>query len=169
MEKALILVDLENEWTDKNSEYFIGDLTDFIEKTNKLIDYCRKKDYKIIFIKHVEKSGDCFKENSQNAEIISEINKKDSETIITKYKISSFYQTNLQEELPGVNEIVVGGILTNLCVRTLIEEAYDREFEIKVIKDCCHTFDKETQEFTYKDLKSTREDIEFLDLEEFMG
>ncbi|MFZ5341298.1 MAG: isochorismatase family protein [Patescibacteria group bacterium] len=58
--------------------------------------------------------------------------------------------------------------MTNLCVRSLIQDAYDREFNISVIKDCCKSFDEETQEFTFNDLKTTREEIEFINLNEFL-
>jgi nicotinamidase-related amidase len=50
----------------------------------------------------------------------------------------------------------------------LAQDAYDRDFEIIVIKDCCVALDKETQEFTFKDLKATREEIEFLNADEFV-
>jgi len=167
--KALILVDFENEWIDKNSDYFVGNISKVIKKTNKLIDYCRKNNYKIVFTKHIEKdSEDAFAENSENVELISALNKKDSDILITKYKINPFFKTNLEKELEGINEIVVCGILTNLCVRSLVEDAYDREFSIKVIKDCCVALDKETQKFTFKDLKNTREEIDFLNLNDFI-
>ena len=55
-----------------------------------------------------------------------------------------------------------------MCVRSLIQDAYDRDFEITVIKDCCAKYDKKTQEFTFKDLKATREKIEFLNVKEFV-
>lgn len=54
------------------------------------------------------------------------------------------------------------------CVRSTIEDAYDRDFEITVIKDCCISFDEEIQNFTLKDLKETREEIRFLYLDEFI-
>lgn len=167
--KALVLVDFENEWTDKKSEYYLGDISLTVDKTNQLIDFCRKKGYKIIFTVHVEKdSGGAFAENSRNVEIISSLRRQKSDTIITKNKISPFYKTSLEKELSGIKEIVVCGILTNLCVRSLVQDAYDRDFKIKVIKDCCLSFDKEIQEFTFKDLKATREEIEFLDLKAFI-
>ena len=72
-----------------------------------------------------------------------------------------------EKELKGIKEIVICGILTNLCVRSLAQEAYDRDFQITIIKDCCVAFDAETHEFTLKDLKATREEIEFLNLNEF--
>jgi len=167
--KALILVDFENEWTDKSSDYFVGDVSDLIKKTNKLIDYCRKNGYKIIFTTHVEKDSDsAFAPNSKNVEIIKELHKQDSDVLITKNKISPFYKTNLEKELKGITEIVICGILTNLCVRSLAQDAYDRDFQITIIKDCCRAFDVETHEFTLKDLKATREEIEFLNLNEFI-
>jgi nicotinamidase-related amidase len=167
--KALILVDFEKEWINKNSDDYVGDISDVIEKTNKLIDFCRKNSYKIIFTTHIEKdSEDAFAEGSENVEIIDEMHKKDSDILIVKNKISPFFKTNLDKELKGINEIIVCGILTNLCVRSLVQDAYDRDFEITVIKDCCVAFDKETQEFTFKDLKATREEIKFLNLKELI-
>ena len=167
--KTLILVDFEKEWTDKISDYFVGDISDLIKKTNKLIDYCRKNGYKIIFTTHIEKDSDSvFVANSKNVEIIDDIHKEKSDVIIIKNKISPFYKTNLDKELKGIKEIVICGILTNLCVRSLAQDAYDRDFRITIIKDCCRAFDVETHEFTIKDLKATREEIEFLNLNEFV-
>ncbi len=169
MSKALILVDFEKEWTDENSDYFVGDISELIEKTNRLIEYCRKNNYKIIFTVHVEKDSDQeFAPNSKNVQIIDEIQKQDSDVVIVKNKISPFYKTNLEKELEGVDEIVLGGILTNLCVRSLAQDAYDRDFAITIIQDCCRAFDEETHNFTIKDLKATREEIEFLDVDEFV-
>jgi len=167
--KALILVDFEKEWTDKSSDYFVGDISKLIEKTNKLIDYCRKNNYKIIFTTHIEKDSDeAFAENSKNIEIIDEINKQDFDVLITKNKISAFFKTNLDKHLERIDEIVICGILTNLCVRSLAQDAYDRDFKITIIKNCCRAFDEKTHEFTIKDLKTTREEIEFLNLNKFI-
>jgi len=164
MNKALILVDLQNEWLNKNSEYYLKELP--ISKINTLIDFCRDKSYKIIFIKHLELNGEYFKEGTKNAEIISKIKKKDTDTLITKNKISPFYKTDLDKELKSIDEIIVCGALTNLCVRSLIQDAYDRDFKITVIRDCCKTMNEKTQEFTLKDLKETREEIQIIELED---
>ena len=167
--KALILVDFEKEWLSEDSDYFVGDITKVIGRVNRLIDFCRKDGYKIIFIVHIEKDSDNeFAENSENVEIMNEINKKDEDVTIKKYKISPFLNTSLEGNLHGVEEVVICGILTNLCVRSTIQDAYDRDFKIKVIKDCCVAFDDKTQEFTFKDLKATREEIEFLAADEFI-
>ena len=108
-EKALILVDFENEWLDKKSDYYIShDISDVLENTNKLIDFCRSQNYKIIFIRHIEKESDTvFVENSHNTEIIENLHKRDNDIVVKKYKISPFFKTNFEEELVGINEIIV--------------------------------------------------------------
>lgn len=169
-QKALIIVDFEKEWTNPNSELFLGDVSDAIEKTNRLIDYCRENDYKIIFTRHIEEDSedDIFAKGSENTEIMDEIHKKDTDIVINKHRISPFYKANLENELCDTEEVVIVGILTNLCVRSTVQDTYDRDFDITVIKDCCVAFNEETQQFTFKDLKETREEVEFLNLENFI-
>ncbi len=167
-QKALILVDLEKEWVNKDSDYFIGDVSSLIDKTNSLIGYCRKNNYKIIFTRHIEPDSQVeFSKDSENIEILDKINCNNSDIVIEKNKISPFYQTNLEDELKDVEQIVICGILTNLCVRSLAEGAYDRDFAITIIIDCCQAFDKETHNFTLKDLKETREEIILSSLAKF--
>ncbi|MBI5061645.1 MAG: isochorismatase family protein [Candidatus Aenigmarchaeota archaeon] len=107
----------------------------------------------MIFTPHVEKdSTTAFAENSENIQLIGALHKKEADKLIVKNKISPFYKTALEQELKGVKHIIVAGILTNLCMRMLIEEAYDRDFQITVITDCCVAKSKQIQDFTFKDL-----------------
>ncbi|HLD85433.1 MAG TPA: isochorismatase family cysteine hydrolase [archaeon] len=165
--KALVLVDFQKEWADKNADDYIGGLSKLVEKTNKLIDACRSKNYKIIFTQHVELEDGPFSKNSQGVQLISELHKEKPDKIVVKHKVSPFYKNNLEKQLKNVKEIVVAGILTNMCVRSLIQDAYDRDFKITVVKDCCITYSKEVQDFTFKDLKETRPEIKFINLKEF--
>lgn len=168
-QNALILVDFENEWVNKKSPYFVGDISKVITKTNKLIDFCRKNNSKIIFIRHVERNSDiAFAEGSKNVEIIKELQKNESDIVITKHKISSFYKTSLNQQLKRITRIVICGILTNLCVRSLAQDAYDRDFEITIIKDCCVALNQQIHKFTLQDLKATREEIEIVNLNQFI-
>lgn len=165
--KALLLVDLENEWLDGKSDYFVGDISRMLKRTNHLIDTCRKRNYKIIFITHIEESGSAFAPKSRNVEIIDGMHRNKGDMLIRKNKISPFYNTRLAAELKGVKEVAVSGILANLCVRSTVQDAYDRDFKITVVKDCCASFDRKTQDFTFADLKFTRPEIKFVNLSDF--
>lgn len=74
----------------------------------------------------------------------------------------------MDQELTGIKTVIVCGILTNLCVRSFIQDAYDRDFKITVIKDCCIAHTPEIQEFTFFDLAQTREEIDFTNFKEFV-
>jgi len=164
---ALIVIDFQNAWTDDQSDYYVWNLKELITKTNYLINYARNMDYKIIFTKHIEQEWD-FAEHSVNSHIMDWIEKSDTDTVIQKHKISSFYKTNMEQELDWIENVVVCWILTNLCVRSFVQDAYDRDYKIVLIKDCCIAFDKKTHEFTLEDLKHTREEIDILELEAFL-
>jgi len=167
--KTLILVDFQNEWINPESNYFVWNISWVIKKVNVLINFARKNKYRIIFTQHVEKdSEDSFVPWSNSSLIMWNINKKETDLILTKNKISPFYKTNLDKELEWTEEIIVCGILTNLCVRSLVQDSYDRDFSIIVIKNCCVAFNKKIQDFTFKDLKETREEVEFCNLKEFL-
>ena len=90
--------------------------------------------------------------------------------LIKKNKISPFFKTELDEKLKKLNadELIITGILTNLCVRSCISDAYDRDYKITVITDTCVAFSNDIQEFTFEDLKNTRSELNFLTVDEFI-
>lgn len=164
-EIALVLIDYQSEWTNPESEYYVGDIQEVVGKVNYLIDHCRTRGFKIIRTKHREtNSTDFFWPETK---FIPELKFQDTDTVIIKNKISPFYKTLLEKELEGIKHVIVCGILTNLCVRSFIQDAYDREFKITVIKDCCVAHDLELQEYTFYDLAQTREEIDFTNIKEF--
>ncbi|MFA7298404.1 MAG: isochorismatase family cysteine hydrolase [Candidatus Absconditabacterales bacterium] len=164
-EIALVLIDYQSEWTNPESEYYVGDIQEVVGKVNYLIDHCRTRGFKIIRTKHREtNSTDFF---GPETKFIPELKFQDTDTVIIKNKISPFYKTLLEKELEGIKHVIVCGILTNLCVRSFIQDAYDREFKITVIKDCCVAHDLELQEYTFYDLAQTREEIDFTNIKEF--
>ncbi len=165
---AVILVDLQNEWQVPGSAYELGDLTEIISNTNRLLDYARRKGYKIIFTKHIEPEGVYFAPNSTRSDILTKIARSEKDIVIEKHKISPFYQTALEEELQGIDHIVAAGILTNLCVRSLVSDAYDRDYRITVIKNCCKAMSEDIHVFTLNDLAMTRPEVEQTYLDIFM-
>lgn len=124
--------------------------------------------YKIIFIRHIEAGGE-FALDHPNADFIPELAfDKSRDTEILKYKISSFYNTKLESELYGIENIVVCGVLTNLCVRMFVEEAYDRDFRIALLDDLTVAYSNDIHDETLEDLYTTRSGISVLPLAKFV-
>jgi nicotinamidase-related amidase len=139
-----------------------------IERAAYLLQYAREMGYKIIFVKHQEGEG-AFSPEQPSSQLIEDLHPQEEDTLITKYKISSFYETNLEEELKGVKNIVVAGIPTNLCVRMFVEEAYDRGFNLVLIEDICQTYNDKLQDFTLDDLNESRPDLDIVRLDQFFA
>jgi nicotinamidase-related amidase len=80
--------------------------------------------------------------------IIPELAPIKGEVVIDKPGKGAFYHTDLQEQLQarGIENLLVCGVTTEVCVHTTVREANDRGYRCVVISDACGSYFPEFHE-----------------------
>ena len=81
-------------------------------------------------------------------DIIPELRPIDGEPIIDKPGKGAFHQTDLHQILQKheIENLLVCGVTTEVCVNTTVREANDRGFRCIVLSDCCGSYFPEFHE-----------------------
>src|SRR4029077_8981877 len=89
-------------------------------------------------------------------DIIPELYPFDSEIVIDKPGKGAFYATELGEVLEryGIENLLVCGVTTEVCVNTTVREANDRGYRCVVLADGCASYFPEFHEMGLKMIKA---------------
>jgi nicotinamidase-related amidase len=89
-------------------------------------------------------------------DIIKELYPLDSEVVIDKPGKGAFYATELTDVLEkyGIENLLVCGVTTEVCVNTTVREGNDRGYRCVVISDGCASYFPEFHEMGLKMIKA---------------
>src|ERR1700757_3837940 len=89
-------------------------------------------------------------------DIIPELYPLDSEVVIDKPGKGAFYATELTDVLEkyGIENLLVCGVTTEVCVNTTVREANDRGYRCVVLADGCASYFPEFHEMGLKMIKA---------------
>jgi len=142
---ALLIIDVQN-------DYFPGGKMTLVnaeaagQKTKLLLEAYRAKGKPVIHIKHIATNAGAtfFLPNTQGAEIHTLVTPKAGEKVITKHYPNSFRETDLLQYLKsiGVKNLVITGMMTDVCVVSTTRAAFDFGFNNTVITDATATRDR---------------------------
>lgn len=87
-------------------------------------------------------------------DIVDELKPAEGEVIIDKPGKGAFYSTDLELVLRtrNIQNLIVCGVTTHVCVSTTIREANDRGFDCLLLSDCSAAFDPADHEATLKSI-----------------
>ena len=146
---ALLVIDMQHFFLDPASPSFtVGGLA-IIPTLSMLIDSFRKAGRPVIFTRHVHHpddldsgimgwwwEGKCL-EGSPESEIHDELCPLPGEKVVFKHRYSAFYNTDLETVLRclKVEDLVVSGIMTNMCCESTARDAYYRDYRVFFLAD----------------------------------
>ena len=93
-------------------------------------------------------------EGTWATQVIDDLGARDDEIHVVKHRYSSFFQTDLDVTLKDmlVDQLVVFGVVTNICVRSTVHDAFFNGYEVVVPRDCCAATGAREQESTLYDI-----------------
>jgi nicotinamidase-related amidase len=142
MQTALILVDIQNDYFPGGKNPLEGSLEASLQ-ARRLLAHFRQQDLPRVHIQHVSlrPGATFFLPDSQGVLIHENVRPVDGETVFQKHFPNSFRETPLLEHLRGlgVSRVVIGGMMTHMCVDATVRAAFDYGFESWVAQDACAT------------------------------
>ena len=150
---ALLLIDLQKE--EGTSD--ITGMNEILENASNLAKMCRKKGIPVIYTRHINRGDGValankepvneqgeplyYHSKTETIEIADEVKPEQQDITIDKYRYSGFFESNLELILKGldVKHLIIGGVLTDVCVLSTALDAYYRDYQINIVKDICGT------------------------------
>lgn len=154
---ALLVIDMQNFFLDLDSPTFTCGGLAVLPNVKKLISFFRSHRRPVIYTCHVHHpdridagimgwwwQGMCV-EGTQEAKVHPEIKPLTKEKIIYKHRYSAFYNTDLETILRclRIEDLIISGIMTNMCCESTARDAYFRDYRIKFLADATGTVSEE--------------------------
>lgn len=155
---ALLVIDMQ--------KHFTSIAKPILSTLNATVDLCRSQGIPIFFTRHRHESpadygmlgewwdGDLIIEGTSDAELLPGLHRQEADAVVKKSTYSAFRGTGLEELLreKGVEEVIVTGVMTNLCCETTAREAFIRGFRVFFSTDATGTANEELHEAALKNM-----------------
>ncbi len=160
---VLLVTDMQNYFIEPESHAYIPSVKAIIPNIKLLINTSIKFNIPIIFTQHINNKQNAGMMNSWWNDIITESNplSKINEEIyiknsllIKKSQYDSFHKTELEKTLIELNktQIIICGVMTNLCCETTVRAAFVRGFKTFLPIDATATYNYDFHLSTIRNL-----------------
>jgi ureidoacrylate peracid hydrolase len=168
---CLLVIDMQNEFLEEDGTIFFHYAAEIVPNVKRLQTACRKASIPVIFTGHVHedpavdggmtavwwpeiKAGRCLIKGSPGAEIYARLRPEEGEKVNWKHRYSAFYNTDLEVVLRGlgVTDLLITGVLTNVCCESTARDAFFRDFRVFFLADATASSEPEYHLGTLKNM-----------------
>lgn len=154
---ALLVIDMQRHFCDPASSFFVPGSDGLARRLKPLVDAFMERGRPVIFTRHIDLDApgnlmlrwwsEQIREEDPMSRIVEVLDARRGTTVI-KHQYDGFLNTALEEILRerGAGQIVVCGVLTNLCCETTARSGFMRGFEVYFLEDGTATFSPEMHE-----------------------
>jgi nicotinamidase-related amidase len=162
MKRALLVIDMQNGFCHPDGSFprlgmGLEGATEAVRNAAVAVARAREAEVPVVFTRHLYRPGradegwalrsttpalagvDGLAAGSWDAEIVDELKCTGSDMVVDKVRFDAFQWTSLEPLLRGlgVADLVVCGVITNICVETTVRSAFMRDFPVTLLADCC--------------------------------
>jgi ureidoacrylate peracid hydrolase len=167
---AVLVVDMLNEFLEPGGEMVLLEGRRVIEPINRLLAASREMGMRVVWLcdEHPIPEDREFQKRvphciggTWNAAIVDAMVVAPNELRIAKRRYSGFFGTDLDLRLRewGVEQVVVTGVVTNICVRSTVHDAYFLGYDVFVPEDCVSATSDREQASTLYDIDTHFGDV----------
>lgn len=165
MKIVIVIIDMQQGFFLK--EHLAQQKEILVKNINNLISTARDLKIPIIWVRQIMKADSSdlplrvtespVLEGNSGSELIPKLNRKPNDYEIIKKRYSTFFNTTFESLLKKLNvdTLVVCGINTHACVRMTVIDAYQRDYDVIVAKDCVASYDDQHHAVTMKYFEPT--------------
>ncbi len=105
---------------------------ELMERLSRLIAWCRQQMVPLVYFR-------------RDGELDPRIQPREGELVMDKSYDSAFLETELEDWCAeqGITQLIVAGMMTELCVDATIKSAFERGYQVLVPQGCCATYDND--------------------------
>ena len=181
MNRALLVVDMQNGFCHPEGSFAriglgLEGADTAVRNAAVAVGQARQAGLPVVYTRHLSRpgradEGRALKQNSAalagvnglaagtwDADVVDELGCRPGDLIVDKVRFDAFQWTSLEPLLHGlgVAELVVCGVVTNICVETTIRSAFMRDFPVIMLADCCAAATRRLHELSVEVLAAYR-------------
>ena len=141
-ERALVVIDIQNDYF-PGGKMALEDPDAAAANAAGALEQFRSRGWPVFHVRHlsVRPGSTFFIPGTAGAEIHASVRPRDGEKVVEKNFPNSFRGTPLDSLLKGagVNELVVAGMMTHMCVDASVRQAADLGYKVTLLGDACAT------------------------------
>ena len=142
--KAVLVIDMIKDFV--TGKFGSPRARQIIPTIRALLEADRRVGYPVVYVCDAHRPGDPelrvwgehAMEGSEGAQIVDELSPQSEDAVFKKHTYSAFFETGLHGFLQdrGIREVILTGVVTNICVQHTAADAHFRGYEITVPEDC---------------------------------